>query len=711
MLEQVRTQPYVTFVGGPGSGKTATARHIALKLQTEGYDIFPIKEINKIEDYCSQNIPQVFVIDDVLGVFGLNEHDLHMINKYSERLKGPINRKTKTLVTCREAVFRNEMLSDCVLVKKENTILLQSKENALNNDDKQNLLEKYFLGRDFLNSDNLVSSSSMFPLLCKLFSSEPKLKVYGNTFFISPIDCILKELGSLKIHNKHQYVSLVLLMANKNKLSEKMLDNGNNKKTLEDKLFAEMKCSILRKCKVSSTTENFQLIDALLEMEGTYTKKSDGEFTFIHDSLFEIIAYDFGRQFPELILQYASSKYIANYIKLDKDDSRKRKRERKYEEDKECENNKPIETSHESETIIDLSIKLHESQYSMLADRLFKDLYNGEFYDVFGNEALKSPSVFQNFIALLNKKSYNDLYTLLISELKNASEVETWKYGDGEKKHTSLSMFEYDFLLNETIIERRHGSLYPYMSSLKGIHWVILFGHYQILQFILNQMIQSNGNNNDLFLNRYNKHHQSYSTINQTHTDTNVNSLLNFILPGESYQKPDNDGEDHKADIDTDSDIGNCSSSCSDQDDDAASYIDSDSNSDIMCDTYDEPLSVEQCRLLCLGCYSGDLNTVQILLKHVNTDALNNRVWPSCMVYGEKNPLIIACKYGYLDIAMTLLAAGADINICVDFESPLIAACENGQQSTVRELLKLGSTKKVVYIHHYSVHVRKDIHL
>lgn len=54
----------------------------------------------------------------------------------------------------------------------------------------------------------------------------------------------------------------------------------------------------------------------------------------------------------------------------------------------------------------------------MLADRLFKDLYNGEFYDLFGNEALKTASVFQKFITLLNKKSYNDLYTLLISELK-----------------------------------------------------------------------------------------------------------------------------------------------------------------------------------------------------------------------------------------------------------------------------------------------------
>lgn len=125
-----------------------------------------------------------------------------MINKYSERLKDPINRKTKTLLTCREAVFRNEMLSDCVLVKNENIVLLQSKENALNDDNKQNVLEKYDLDRDFLTSDNLTSSSSMFPLLCKLFSSEKELKVYGNTFFVSPINCILKKLSSLKIHKK-----------------------------------------------------------------------------------------------------------------------------------------------------------------------------------------------------------------------------------------------------------------------------------------------------------------------------------------------------------------------------------------------------------------------------------------------------------------------------------------------------------------------------
>lgn len=91
------------------------------------------------------------------------------------------------------------------------------------------------------------------------------------------------------------------------------------------------RCSILRECKVPSTTDNFKLINALLEMEGTYTKESDGEFTFIHDSMFEIIAFHFGQLFPELILQYASSNYIACHIKVDKDSSQ-RKRKLDWEE-------------------------------------------------------------------------------------------------------------------------------------------------------------------------------------------------------------------------------------------------------------------------------------------------------------------------------------------------------------------------------------------
>lgn len=57
MLDKVKKQSYVTFVGIPGSGKSATARHIALQLQEEGYEILPIREIRDIETYCDPRNP------------------------------------------------------------------------------------------------------------------------------------------------------------------------------------------------------------------------------------------------------------------------------------------------------------------------------------------------------------------------------------------------------------------------------------------------------------------------------------------------------------------------------------------------------------------------------------------------------------------------------------------------------------------------------
>lgn len=108
---------------------------------------------------------------------------------------------------------------------------------------------------------------------------------------------------------------------------------------------------------------------------------------------------------------------------------------------------------------------------------------------------------------------------------------------------------------------------------------------------------------------------------------------------------------------------------------------------DTSVDTYYEPVIIEQFRLLCLSCYSGDLNTVQILLQHVNADTLNYKHGYR-VNYCNDNPLIIACKCGFQDIVMELLKAGADASICVAIETPLTAACENGQTSIVRALLK-----------------------
>lgn len=221
MFDQVKNQPYVTFVGTPGSGKSATAHHIALKLQNEeGYDIFPIKEVSKIEDYCDPESPQVFVIDDVVGVFGLNNGQLEMLERYKDRIISAEMSKTKIIMTCREVVFRNETLLKCFLTAKANIIQLQSEDNKLSDEDKLSLLANYGLNAGLIPSKEMSETSSMFPFLCKMFSEQKKFSVHAYRFFITPIKYIKDALDEMQTRNKIHYVSLILLMLHRNKLSE-----------------------------------------------------------------------------------------------------------------------------------------------------------------------------------------------------------------------------------------------------------------------------------------------------------------------------------------------------------------------------------------------------------------------------------------------------------------------------------------------------------
>lgn len=116
MYGQVLSKPFVMFVGVPGSGKTATARHIALKLQEEDYDILSIKDIGDIATYCDAHKSQVFVIDDVLGKFSLDMNAYDLISRYKDNLLDATKNKTKVLLTCRQQVFRNHKLLEFFFV-------------------------------------------------------------------------------------------------------------------------------------------------------------------------------------------------------------------------------------------------------------------------------------------------------------------------------------------------------------------------------------------------------------------------------------------------------------------------------------------------------------------------------------------------------------------------------------------------------------------
>lgn len=615
MLQRVIDQPFVIFVGIPGSGKSATAHHIAVKLKEESYEILPIKDIKKVETYSNPKKPQVFVIDDVFGKFGFDKEKFRKCREYEHRFSKPIMSKTKILMTCRDTVFRHEELSETVFQKKENVIHLHSPEFTLTEQDKYELLAKYNIDNGILPPRDLSKTSKMFPFLCARFSKENQFKTYGPRFFISPVPCILELLNEMQKSNKIQYASLVLLMANQNKLSEDDFENVHTEKNK----FHDVKAQILKKCTVKKETDSFKFVDALQSMDKTHTKNCNCQFAFVHDSLFEIVAYHFGCQYPDIILKCMNSDYIANYIKIDKCTFMGMNKKNESEKHKSSSDIQHGDTVDEENGVVDLCIRLKEPHYQLFVERLYSDINNGEYTNVFRNEALKHPVVAQAFIKIIDGKSYTELYSVFFSE--------------------AMGMPKKD-LLSYIYSDSNYETIYPISDSARAaktfllckrvICLVIYFGHHLILQSILDQIIRKSRN----------VHNNVQDSNKTTTSDRNGESIdkFNYNITGIIRSLE------------------------------------------------------EQYYLLCIGCYSGELNTVRVLLKYIDKDAIcfdhsaNEKIiWKD--LHLKNNPLVFASKHGYLNIVSELIKHGAGVNSCDGSNTPLTAACRNGYLDIVIELI------------------------
>ena len=93
----------------------------------------------------------------------------------------------------------------------------------------------------------------------------------------------------------------------------------------------------------------------------------------------------------------------------------------------------------------------------------------------------------------------------------------------------------------------------------------------------------------------------------------------------------------------------------------------------------------EQCRLLSLSCYSGDIEVVQLLLKHCDVEcfdgSFNSKYTP---------PLVAACRVGNVTVVQELIRHGASICAQV-YTTPIHEASEAGHVGVVDFLIKCGA--------------------
>lgn len=391
--------------------------------------------------------------------------------------------------------------------------------------------------------------------------------------------------------------------------------------------------------------------------------------------MFEIVAYHFGVLFPEVILQYMSCDYIANYITINSPDRRKRDGNIENEHIKKNGKGEHCQKKYQEETAIDLCIELKETLYPELADRLFKDIGNGELYTVFGIEALKRQPVLHAFLQVMKKKTYTDIHSTYLSELGKKYKIPREEYEQlGVKKNNNCKN-NIHILLTVKCKSRKLQK-----RSVRAISWVIYHGHHPILKFIIDQIKKNTGSIDDLF---------ETNEKSESESDTEDEMGAHFDSGYDNEVTADDRNAQRMSMI-----LCNLFRCCGYRYAQREITIDAcplpiidKTNESGTITAFSETVIEEQFRLLCLGCYSGDLKTVQLLLEYVAQDAINksaiNDTW-----FWQDRPLTIACKFGYHDIFMELLNAGADVNFHSLLETPLTAACQNGNLSIVQHLLK-----------------------
>ncbi|XP_052087894.1 uncharacterized protein LOC127724932 [Mytilus californianus] len=448
----------VTFIGGPGSGKTATARHIALLFERLGWEVVPVCKEEEIIRYGNCNIRQVFVLDDILGVFAL---DMTRFNNVASSEKSIIrslsNSKSKLLLTCRKTVY-----NEAIVLKPfvfENIVDLESMNNELNELEKMKIIKTHCsmaaVDEKAYTNLSLTNAKLMFPFLCQLFAVNVKYQMIGSKFFAMPFEILLGEMSKLHKTNTAQYASLVLCLVNNKQLS---INNMPSK---------QIKKRIYNACGLDRGTADRKIFDALSNIKDTFVVKFENEYSFIHNSIYETVAYHYGQEFPEHILEFMPSNFIAN------------------------------------NSFDDLNIMIKERDFFKLAERLYLDLESDKLFDVFMNKALKYQSFLSVFFQLIRKKSYEAFkITFLTPSTGNCEHMVDYEDKAGR---TYEDMYRDETIRRELLTDKRvreqnngvHGN--DVTHTIRLISWVVYYGHTCLLQEIVEHVHDHNDSTDIVF--------------------------------------------------------------------------------------------------------------------------------------------------------------------------------------------------------------------
>ena len=421
---------FITIVGNSGSGKSAIAYHIALKLNKEGYNILPVTSLEEVQRFWDPHKKQLFVCDDPLGTETLDLHKMSDLQARNSYLDSLFNESPSILIfTCRSIVIRAKALRDRNSILTQNIIDLHSDALVLSKNEKIQILEHYtrsIKGKS-LNTDIISELSCFnFPFLCSMYAKNEKYQSKGGSFFDNMFPILQEELDNLRNKSPLKYLVLVVYVVLANEKREIVIKKCYDAPGLANALAQAIgiRCDF-SKGDLNEAEEG--LLNVYLIAEGETIK-------FLHDILFEAVVYHFGIRCPREILKRCTPAFIREHIRVG------------------------------MVGMNSYAISLKQKEYSTLAARYITDIRNGHFYETFLSEKLKDSNILICIKGELDKMTQNEVSQLFL-ETSNC-----------QRKAVRANKGAWD----------RNASVFMILEeeNIKPVHWLLACHHFRLFYYL-----------------------------------------------------------------------------------------------------------------------------------------------------------------------------------------------------------------------------------
>ena len=294
----VEEMHWVTLLGKPGDGKSATATHLMLHYTNRGYEPVFLSSPRVWEMLISANPSsrQIAVVDDIFGQSYLDDNGNvrewkssidNMIKIVKER-----NGKLLVISTSRRYIFKDieTSLGKFPCFSKHAIVDMTDEQYKLSGDEKLAIFKKFAEAFSIETNTRLerdirsVDPPHGFPHCVELYCSNAFLRQEGIAFFRNPDQYVQREIFNFKDNDRVKFLVLLLVLHNGDKLGFDALDRLTENTADDDKKFFQTAGVLLE-------TAIPDIHRALTGLTNTYLKQNnDGSYSFSHHSLRETVA-------------------------------------------------------------------------------------------------------------------------------------------------------------------------------------------------------------------------------------------------------------------------------------------------------------------------------------------------------------------------------------------------------------------------------------